>query len=602
MKKLLYTILLLLTSLVAAAADATQSPLPPDRAFALSAQLFGKDTVVLHWKIAPKHYLYRDRLHFKVLKPAHAEVGGILMPMGQPKEDEILGKYEIYPEEVSISVPIINPNLEATTLEVNYQGCSEAGYCYPPTTRQLQINFNDNQIAITSVAAASPATQTATSLSQTSASQLNSQEKPFFDLLDDHHTFTLLLAFLGFGVLLSFTPCVLPMIPILSGIIVGHHKTVLRGKSFRLSLIYVLSMALTYAVAGMLVGWLGGGVQAFFQRPWVIILFSLLFVLLALSFFGLYSLKLPAALEERIANLSRHQKSGHYLGVMIMGCLATLIVSPCVTPALVGVLGYISKTGNALLGGAALFMLGLGMGVPLLLIGLAGGKFLPKAGAWMKIVEYGFGVLFLGVAIWMLDRIIPASLSLMLWSFLLVICAVYLGALSPTPLNGWGKLWKGVGFVILLYGFLLAVGAAQGNGNLLQPLSFSASASQASLSSSHTTVKNLSELEAALANAKTLKKPVLLDFYADWCVACKEMEASTFKDAKVKNALSQFVVLRADVTANDADNRALMQRFKVIAPPTFLFFDAQGKELHHLTRVGKVEAEEFLEGLRQTNS
>jgi thiol:disulfide interchange protein DsbD len=589
MKKLLCLLASLLLFSLPIAANTSQSPLPVDQAFALSAQLFGQDTIALHWKIAPKHYLYRDRLHFKIIKPTDAQIGTILFPKGIPKENDIFGKYEVYFNEVTIPVPIAHASPNDHLLEVAYQGCAEDGYCYPPTTRQLQIDFNKSSITIIN-----PSNATTKAITPPNT---NIQEKPFFDLFSDHHIITLLLAFLGFGILLSFTPCVLPMIPILSGIIVGHEKTVLRGKSFRLSLIYVLSMAITYAIAGMLVGWLGGSVQTVFQQPWVIILFSLLFVLLALSFFGFYSLKLPAHLEERIANISRHQKSGHYLGVMIMGCLATLIVSPCVTPALVGVLGYISKTGNALLGGAALFMLGLGMGFPLLLIGLVGRKFLPKAGAWMNIVEHSFGVLFLGMAIWMLDRIIPAPLALMLWSSLLVICSVYLGALSPTPPHGWGKLFKGIGFVMLLYGFLLAAGAAQGNGNLLQPLSFSVNTTQNT--ASFAPVKNLSELQAALTQAKILKKPVLVDFYADWCLSCREMENTTFKDAAVIAALNNFVVLKADITANDAGNKILMQHFQVIAPPTFLLFDSQGEQIKNLTRVGKIDTPAFLDYLKQ---
>jgi len=586
MKKLLCLALLLLINLPVTAN--TQTPLPIDQAFTLSSELFGKDTVVLQWKIAPKHYLYRDRLRFQILKPTQAEVGKILSPAGQPKEDDIFGKYEVYSNAVNISVPIIHADLHHTLLAVTYQGCAEDGYCYPPTTRRLQIDFNKGSVTIIR--------PTAVTTNTALTPDTNTQEQPFFDLLSDHHLITLLLAFLGFGILLSLTPCVLPMIPILSGIIVGHQKTVLRGKSFTLSLIYVLSMACTYAIAGMLVGWLGGSMQTAFQQPWVILLFSLLFVLLALSFFGLYSLKLPSFLEQRIANISRHQKSGHYLGVMIMGCLATLIVSPCVTPALVGVLGYISKTGNAALGGAALFMLGLGMGLPLLLIGLAGGKFLPKAGAWMNIVEYSFGVLFLGMAIWMLDRLIPAPVILMLWSSLLIICAVYLGALSPTPLHGWGKLRKGVGVVILLYGFLLAAGAAQGNSNPLQPLSFSANTVRSSIAS--VPVKSLTAMQTALMDAKALNKPVLVDFYADWCVSCKEMENTIFKDAAVIAALNDFVVLKADITANDVDNKILMQHFQVIAPPTFLLFDAKGQQLKNMTRVGKMDTEAFLNYLK----
>jgi thiol:disulfide interchange protein DsbD len=585
MKKLLLLGLLLLTTFSIAAAN--PQPLPVDAAFALSAQLLDKDTIILQWTMAPKHYLYRDRLHFKVLEPSHAEIGKIIFPTGQFKQDEIFGKYEVYADKLAIPVPVYHADLNHTVVEVNYQGCSADGYCYPPTSRQLQVNFNKNNLAIINATPAKSTDATAT---------INPQEQPFFDLLSDHHLATLLCAFFGFGILLSLTPCVLPMIPILSGIIVGKQKTALHGKTFRLSVVYVLSMATTYAVAGMLVGWLGGSVQAVFQKPWVIIAFSLLFILLALSFFGLYSLKLPTRFEECINNISRHQKSGHYLGVAVMGCLATLIVSPCVTPALVGVLSYISKTGNAALGGFALFTMGLGMGVPLLILGFAGGKLLPKAGAWMQTMEYLFGVLFLAIAIWMLDRLLPPPLTLMLWSALLIICAVYLGALSATPTGGFGKLQKGCGLVLLVYGFLLAMSATQGN-HLLQPWAHTNAATQSS-TVFFTPVKTLTDVEAALVSAKSSKKMLLLDFYADWCISCKEMEKETFQNKAVMAALKNFIVLRADVTKGDIADKQLLQHFQVIAPPTFLIFNSQGQPIKNLTRVGQMDATEFLKYLK----
>lgn len=588
MKKFFQLILLLFIS-YSAIANTTQEPLPVDQAFTLSAELFGQDTVVLTWKMAPEHYLYRDRFHFKILKPTDSGIGQILFPASKPKEDKIFGKYEVYENAVTLPIPIIHPDLQNTVLEVEYQGCAEGRYCYPPATRTFQIDFSQGTIS-----AVAPLINNTDNTEKKIPSTNNTQEQPFLDIFADHNLATLLLAFLGFGVLLSLTPCVLPMVPILSGIIIGHQKTMMRGKIFRLSLVYVLSMAFTYAIAGVLIGWLGGSVQSLFQKPWVLILSSFIFVLLALSFFGLYSLRLPARFEERIANLSRHQKSGHYLGVAVMGCLATLIVSPCVTPALVGVLGYISKTGDAALGGLALFTMGLGMGTPLLAIGIAGNKLLPKAGPWMTKVEYIFGVLFLGMAIWMLNRLIPAHIILMLWASLLIVCSVYLGALSLTPSDGWGKLWKGVGLLFLTYGILLAIGAAQGNSNPLQPISATFNTASTQNTLSFTPVKSLADVEAALARAKSENKRVLLDFHAAWCIACQEMELSTFKDPKVVAALNNFILLKADITANDVIDKQLMQHFQVIAPPTFLLFDGEGKLSENSKRVGKLNAEEFL--------
>lgn len=594
MKKLLCAGLLLCCSLLAWA-NPSQQPLPAEQAFAISASLFGHDTVVVDWTIAPNHYLYRDRFHFKVISPATASIGQILYPAGIPKQDEIFGKYQVYENTLKLPVPVIHFDPENTVLEVSYQGCAEDGYCYPPISHQLRINFTQGTVTLTPSDTSSPV--------MTKAPR-NTQEKVFLDVFSDHHIIVSLLLIFGSGILLSFTPCVLPMIPILSGIIVGHQKTIMAGKAFRLSLVYVLSMALTYAAAGMVVGWLGSSVQSMFQTPAVIVTFSLLFVLLALSFFGLYSIKLPAKFEEKIANISHHQKSGHYLGVAAMGCLATLIVSPCITPALVGILTYISKTGNAALGGAALFSLGLGMGLPLLLIGAAGHKLLPKAGAWMNTVEYIFGVLFLAMAIWMLDRLISPTVELMLWAALLISCAVYMGALSGTPNQGWGKLWKGLGLLMLIYGILLTVGAAQGNDNPLRPLSGNGKnqPSTTTAAGSFIPVKNLADIETAVKQAQAEKKPVLLDFYADWCVSCQIMERSTFRDPKVVAALANFIVLKADVTHNDAAAKGLLQHFGVIAPPTFLLFNARGELMAHLKRVGEMNAEEFLGYLQELRS
>lgn len=570
------------------------SPLPIDQAFSLSAKLFGNDTVVFSWKIAPNHYLYKERFAFKVIQPAHASIGTIILPSGEPHEDEIFGKYEAYRDNVTIPVPIIGSNPQKTILAVSYQGCSADGYCYPPVMQKFNINFAAGTLAvIPEPAAAAPA--------PVLSSAANSQTQHYISLLTDAHLITILLAFLGFGILLSFTPCVLPMLPILSGIILGHKENMTSYKAFWLSLTYVLSMAITYAIAGILVGFVGRSVQTLFQQPWLLILSSLIFVLLALSFFGFYQLKLPNKLEDFLANLSRKQTGGKYIGVAIMGCLATLIVSPCVTPALVGVLGYIGKTGNATLGGLALFFMGLGMGIPLIFVGTAGGKLLPKAGHWMETLEACFGVLFLGMAILMLDRILPPIVTMILWAALLIISAIYMGALSKTPASGWGKLWKGSGLIFLIYGGLLLVGAAQGNTNVFQPLT-NFSAATAATSSQHTLftrIDNAYQLQKSIALAKAQGKPIMLDFYADWCIACKEMEQTTFKDPTVTKLLStHFVTLQIDITQNNAQDKKFMQQFGVIAPPTLIFINAEGKWLKNLTLVGKMNAADLLTHLK----
>jgi thiol:disulfide interchange protein DsbD len=590
MKKItlrLLTLSLLLLNITAHAF----TPLPVDDAFKVSTKFFGDDTVVVTWNIAPGHYLYKDRATFKLIAPESASIGKILMPNGQLQENVVFGKYEAYSNRVTIPIPIIGVDGKTITLAVSYQGCAEDGYCYPPTTRTFDVNFTTDtitQLPETSVALP-PSTNTVN----------DNQEQNYIQLLTDHHLAGILLGFLGFGILLSFTPCVLPMLPILSGIILGHKHTMTTGKAFRLSLVYVISMALTYAVAGILVGFIGGSIQALLQKTWILILFSLVFVLLALSFFGFYQIKLPTKFEEHLANLSHKQKAGHYAGVAIMGCIATLIVSPCVTPALVGVLGYIGQTGDAMLGGLALFTMGIGMGIPLIIMGTAGGKLLPKAGHWMQTLESSFGVVFLLLAIWILERILPGNISMMLYAVVLIVSAIYMGVFT-NPTSGWHKLWKGLGLVFLLYGALLLIGAVQGNSNVLQPLqSNNHHANTVAQKPLFTQISNFYELEQNLKKASAEGKPAMLDFYADWCIACKEMEHTTFQDPSVIKALSSnFVVLQIDVTKNTADDQIFMKQFGVVAPPTLVFFDENGNVLKNATLVGKIGANKLVKHLQ----
>ncbi len=657
MKKRLFSLLFLLFCPIILANMPSDEPIAADQAFTLTATTFGPDTLNFQWQIKPGYYLYKERVHFQLYDSAYTKIGQILSPPGQPEENEILGKYQIYTDTLSISVPIIfpdpstpktsaplppianqnqnrdenDPSTSKTTLNlspsdlkemgrrhhdeppqhsgayvrmanrdendpstsktmgisVNYQGCARTGYCYPPITRYFNVNFTQNIVTPVD----SPNQNTITVHTE------NNQQQPFIRLLSTHHIFRLLLAFFGFGVLLSLTPCVLPMLPILSGIIMGHQKTVLKSKALKLSMVYVLSMATTYALAGLLIGWLGGNLQSAFQQPWVISLFSALFVGLALSFFGLYTIQLPAYVEERIANIRSHQKSGHYIGVAVMGCLATLMVSPCITPALVGVLGYISQTGNSAIGGVALFAMGLGMGLPLILLGLAGKTLLPKAGPWMQTLEYIFGVLFLGMAIWMLSRILPGSVTLALWGCLSMGCSVYLGTFSQTSQHGWHKILKSIGLLAFVYSIFLLIGAAQGNTNLLQPLSnipSTAPQTHTNNAITFTPIKKIADIQATLDKNSIPNKPILLEFYADWCISCQEMQATTFKDPQVLALLNQFTLLKADVTQNDAIDKQLMQHFQVIAPPTFLMLDSTGKPLTRLTRVGKMDSAEFI--------
>jgi thiol:disulfide interchange protein DsbD len=383
-------------------------------------------------------------------------------------------------------------------------------------------------------------------------------------------------------------------------------------RGFVLSLVYVLAMAATYTLAGVFAGLFGDNLQATFQNPWILSTFAGVFVLLALSRFGFYELQMPAFIQGRLSDISNRQKGGSLAGVAVMGFLSALIVGPCVAAPLAGALIYIGQTGDAVLGGFALFALSLGMGAPLIAIGTGAGKLLPKAGPWMDAIKAVFGVLLLGVAIWMLERILPAQITLSLWAALLILSSIYLRALDALPVeaSGWTRLWKGLGVVSLVYGVLLLIGAASGARDPLQPLGGMLAANSgggvaaASAQEAHlpfTRIKTVADLDRELGTAARQGRPVMVDFYADWCVSCKEMEKYTFADAAVRQALSQYTLLQADVTANDAADKALMKRFNLIGPPSILFFDSTGKERSDLALVGFKPAEQFVKHVQKVD-
>jgi thiol:disulfide interchange protein DsbD len=408
------------------------------------------------------------------------------------------------------------------------------------------------------------------------------------------------------------------MIPILSSIIVGQGDDISTSKAFTLSLTYVLAMAVTYTVAGVIVGLSGENIQVWFQNPWVLSVFAGIFVLLSLAMFGFYELQMPSGIQNKLNNISSGAKQGSYVGAGIMGLLSALIVGPCVTAPLIGALIYIAETGNAWVGGIALFSLSMGMGAPLLAIGTSAGKILPKAGAWMDAVKAVFGVLLLGLAIWMLERFLPAPIILLLTGALLIVSAIYLGALDAIKegASGWSKLWKGMGLISLVYGGILVIGAAGGSNSLLQPLQGIASTQQVANSDTHSTsgsehalpfqqVKGVDGLQTALAQAAKEGRPVMLDFYADWCVSCKEMEAFTFSNGDVQRSLQNFVMLQADVTKNDAQDKALLKELGLFGPPAILFYDNTASELRNYRVVGFMDAGKFsshVESFKQTGT
>lgn len=410
-----------------------------------------------------------------------------------------------------------------------------------------------------------------------------------------------LLSFFGVGILLAFTPCVFPMVPILSSLIVGQRGEVTTRRAFSLSLVYVLAMAVTYTFAGVMAGLFGANLQAAFQNPWIIGSFSAVFVLLALAMFGFYNLQLPSALQTRLSELSNRQRGGTYIGAGVMGLLSALIVGPCMAAPLAGALIYIGQSGDAVLGGAALFAMSIGMGIPLLAVGASAGRWLPRVSGWMTTVKAVFGVLLLALAIWMLDRIVAPQVTMTLWGVLLIVTAVYMGALTGLmpEAAGWDKLRKGAGLVMLVYGGLLLVGAAGGGHDPLQPLngvSFTAGSNAATAEAGlrFTRVKGVAELDRELRAAAAAGKTAMLDFYADWCVSCKEMERKTFSDPKVQAALANTVLLQADVTANDAADQALLKRYGLFGPPSILFFGEDGVERPPYRLVGFLDADDFL--------
>ncbi|MCO6414534.1 MAG: protein-disulfide reductase DsbD, partial [Thiogranum sp.] len=569
--------------------------LPADEAFRLNVEVTGPERLAADWDIAEGYYLYRHTFEFAVEPDSGISLLPAQLNDGKKKTDEFFGNIEVYYRQATAGIPFERRTAQAVPvkLTVKYQGCAERGVCYPPITKvvDLLVPAADAAGIVTTTAAAA-----------NGAPALSEQDALARRLIEGNLLATLLV-FFGSGLLLAFTPCVFPMIPILSSIIVGQGKDISAARGFTLSLVYVLAMAVTYTVAGVLAGMFGENLQAYFQDPWILSAFATVFVLLALSMFGFYELQMPAFIQSRLTEASNRQRGGNLTGVAIMGFLSALIVGPCVAAPLMAALIVIGQTGDAVLGGMALFALSMGMGAPLVAIGTGAGRILPKAGPWMDSIKAVFGVLLLAVAIWMLERILPAAVTLVLWAALLILSSIYMRALDGLPVeaSGWSRLWKGLGVVALVYGVLLLIGAASGGRDPLQPLQgvfagqggFAQSAQQAHLPFQR--VKSVADLEQELASARQRQQPVMLDFYADWCVSCKEMEKYTFAKAEVQQALSGVLLLQADVTANDEADKALLKRFNLIGPPGIVFFDETGKERKELTVVGYKPADAFIE-------
>lgn len=579
-----------------------QEFLDPDVAFELRTEVEGADTILAHWQIADGYYLYRERMRFTLAEGSGVTLGSPEMPAGKIKDDEYFGRMEVFYHDVLARLPVARGTPAATTvaLDVVYQGCADAGLCYPPITKRVSLNLP----AASGTGSPDPV-QPGTAEAPPASVALPEQDRIARSLASGN-TWLMMLSFFGFGLLLTFTPCVFPMIPILSSIIVGQGENIGTGRAFTLSLIYVLAMAATYTAAGVVAGLFGANLQAAFQNPWILITFSVVFVLLALSMFGFYDLQIPASWQAKLAGASSRQQGGTFLGVGIMGFLSALIVGPCVAAPLAGALIYIGQTGDAVLGGMALFALSMGMGAPVLLVGTSAGKLLPKAGPWMEAVKAVFGVLLLGVAIYLVERMVPAWIALLLWGALLMVAAIYLGALDTlgADAGGWRRLRKGAGLVMLVYGVMLVAGGAGGGNDVWQPLKGLASgpAGERHEGLAFQRVKGSRGLDAALRLAAGQGRPVMLDYYADWCVSCKEMERYTFSDADVQAALGDTVLLQTDVTANDAEDQELLKRFNLFGPPAILFFGPDGQERPNYRVVGFMKAQRFREVVEQAVS
>lgn len=575
--------------------------LDPEDAYRVSAEVADGVSLNFIWEIARGTYLYQDKVTFELIDGEGIQLGTAQMPEPDIKQNSVkpdgsIGDVAVYHDQLKVVVPLSRSTIDPISINVKtrYQGCAEIGVCYPPQEKTFRLNL--------------PGISTANAAASTNAASLPAQAATPVSEVDDlantlaeSSTFLVIGIFFLLGLGLAFTPCIFPMIPILSGIIAGQGADITTRKAFILSLVYVLAMALTYTAAGVLAGLFGGNLQASFQDPIILSVFALVFVLLALSMFGFYELQLPSSLQSKLTEISNRQSGGTLIGVGIMGFLSALIVGPCVAPPLAGALIYIGQTGDAVIGGLALFALSMGMGAPLLIIGASAGSLLPRAGAWMDTIKAVFGVALLGVAILMLERFIPADIAMLLWGLLLVISAIYLGALSQldATASGWKKLWKGLGVALLIYGALMLVGAAAGGKDTLQPLRGlamgGAGVGQGAHELQFTRIKSLDDLNQHITQAANNNQTVMLDFYADWCVSCKEMEKYTFSDPAVIAVLADTKLLQADVTANDEIDQALLQgHFGLFGPPAIMFYDKQGNELRPFRVVGFKPADEFV--------
>lgn len=559
---------------------------PVDQAFPFN--FFQQDhRLTLDWQVKEGYYLYQQRLSFSA---ENVTLGDIQMEDGQPYRDEFFGDVNIYTNPLFVNIPMQDWQPGAKVI-VQYQGCAKAGFCYPPETRVIDIaSFTNGDMAPATTLTQTPR-QLETSTTNTSTPQpLTEQDQLASGLADNWWT---PLLFLALGVGLAFTPCVLPMYPILTSIVLGSGKLSQR-RALGLSLVYVQGMALTYTLLGLVVASAGLQFQAAMQHPYVLIGLSILFVTLALSMFGVYTLQLPSGVQTWLNNLSNKQQGGSSAGVFAMGAISGLVCSPCTTAPLSGALLYVAQSGDLLTGGVALYALAMGMGIPLILVAMFGNKLLPKAGGWMDRVKTLFGFVLLAAPIFLLERILPEMWSTALWSALGIAAFGWLYHVKNSlEFGGWKQ--SAVGIIAVLGLFASAQPALN--------YWFADSTQQAQTSEvSFIKIRNVEELQQQLTLAKQAKKPVMLDFYADWCVACKEFEKYTFHDPAVEAQLKQFVLLQADATRNQAQDIELLQAQQVLGLPTIDFWDAQGNPVSNARLTGFMQAAPFLEHIQRISN
>ncbi|MBP6058993.1 MAG: protein-disulfide reductase DsbD [Nitrosomonas sp.] len=593
-----------------------QELLPPDEAFKISVEVRDSNTLIAHLTPAKDYYLYRDKIAFEP-QQAGTVIEKITLPPGKMKEDQTFGQTEVYYNPIQAIISLKREDLagaQPLTLTATYQGCNEpVGVCYAPINKVIDLTLPAVKAAIGAVAEAVSGQATAAGIDATAelfqmpsrAPAIETEAYKIDQMFQTGDFWLILTGFFGIGLLLAFTPCVFPMFPILSGIIANRGNRVTKGHGFILALAYVFGMAITYAIAGVAAGLSGAMLSAALQNAWVLGSFAVVFILLSFSMFGFYELQLPGALQTKLSEEAGQLKGGHLTGVFGMGALSALIVGPCVAAPLAGALLYISQTRDVILGGSALFVMALGMGVPLLLLGASAGALLPRAGVWMESIKRFFGVLLLGVAIWLISPVINEVVHMLLWAALLIISAIYLHAIDPLPERAPGlqKFFKGIGVIALLVGIALLIGVLSGSRDVLQPLSKISLANTNSgnigdevvstyASLPFQRVKTIAELDETIRQSKD--KYIMVKFYADWCVSCKEMERFTLSDAKIQSRLKDVVLLQIDVTDGTPDDTALLKRFKLFGPPGILFIDRQGDDISDIKIIGFLNKNDFL--------